>query len=455
MMTDDMLLTLFFVSGALADCPHNPSLSITAPKNMEALSGSCLIIPCNFSAKPDQYFNSTRTFGVWIKNDSRFGINRNNVIFNSSGTVTTYTMSITGDLSQKNCTTLFSSLITSYTDTYFFRIENGPFTATASCDRLQITVQDSPPRPRIEIPGDLKEKESVTISCSASTPCPHSPPKLTWNLQQDPPNNIEENTDRTFTTKIQKTITLSDTHDGFTISCSATYPVNEGREVKTAEERKTLNVSYVPKDTSVSISPSGLVSAGSWVNLTCSSRAKPPASFSWFKNSKDGAIRVAEGKFYSVKVTNVTDGVYYCVTTNDLGNQTSSEIHVTNKGATKLDPSSPWGAVVGVIIGIIILLCVIVAVWWLKTKHPTLQQTQSLTAEGPAVQEPARATETEDIHYGEIDFSKQRPEASSSSEQDRGQQQDTLYAQVKVSRTAKNVRQTAGGPEDLYALVKK
>ena len=68
------------------------------------------------------------------------------------------------------------------------------------------------------------------------------------------------------------------------------------------------------------------------MNLTCSSRAKPPASFSWFKNSKDGAISVAEGDFYSVKVTNVTDGVYYCVATNDLGNQTSSEIHVTNEG---------------------------------------------------------------------------------------------------------------------------
>ncbi|XP_032365461.1 vascular cell adhesion protein 1 [Etheostoma spectabile] len=192
-----------------------------------------------------------------------------------------------------------------------------------------------PPSPRIEIPGDLKEKESVTISCSAPTPCPHSPPKLTWNLQQDPHNNREENTDQTFTTKIQKTITLSDTHDGLTISCSATYPVNEGR-VKTAE-RKTLSVSYAPKNTSVSISPSGLVSAGSWVNLTCSSRAKPPPSFSWFKNSKDGALRVAEGDFYSFNVTSVTDGVYYCVATNDLGNQTSDnpefgvDVYVTVK----------------------------------------------------------------------------------------------------------------------------
>ncbi|XP_034718190.1 vascular cell adhesion protein 1-like [Etheostoma cragini] len=453
MLTDNMLLIVFLISGALAACPKEPALSITAPKNMEALSGSCLLIPCNFSSKPDQDFNSTRTtFGVWIIKDSRIAMTRN-IIFNSSRTVTTYPMNITGDLSQKQCTTLFSSLIPNYTDTYYFRIENRPFLATASCDPLQITVRDSPPRPRIEVPGALKEKESVTISCSAPTPCPHSPPKLTWNLQQDPHYNIEENTDRTFTTKIQKTITLSDTHDGLTISCSATYPVNEGRGVKTAEETKTLNVSYAPKNTSVSISPSGLVSAGSWVNLTCSSRAKPPPSFSWFKNSKDGDLRVTEGDFYSFNVTNVTDDVYYCAATNDLGTQRSSEIHLTNEGAKQLDPSSPWGAVVGAIIGIIILLCGIVAVWWLKKKLPTLQQTQSLTSEKPAVQEPARATETEDIHYGEIDFSRRTPEPSSASRQDSGQQQDTLYAQVKVSRTANG--RTAEGPEDLYAQVKR
>ncbi len=78
---------------------------------------------------------------------------------------------------------------------------------------------------------------------------------------------------------------------------------------------------------------------------------------------------------------------------------------------------------------------------------------QSLTAEEPAVQEPARATEIEDIHYGEIDFSKQRSEPASV--QDSGQQQDTLYAQVKVSQPANRLTQTADGPEDLYAQVKK
>ena len=130
------------LTGALAACPYESGLSITAPLKMEALSGSCLQIPCSFSAAPGKTFDGSRTtFGVWIKNDHRFKSYPNNVIFHSSQTVNTYPMNITGNLSQNNCTTLFSSLITTYTDRYYFRIENWPFMATAFCDPLQITVK--------------------------------------------------------------------------------------------------------------------------------------------------------------------------------------------------------------------------------------------------------------------------------------------------------------------------
>ncbi|XP_039892113.1 myelin-associated glycoprotein-like [Simochromis diagramma] len=327
-----MLLSLLFIPSTLAACPQDSNLFITAPTEMEALSGSCLQIPCNFSDTGAVKFDSTRpVFGVWIKNNSDIFAHPGNVIFNSSGTVNIYPMNITGNLKEKNCTTLFSNLTTTYTNTYYFRIMNWLFRATAVCDPLKITVKDSPWRPDITIPGDLKEKESVTITCSALTPCPHSPPQLTWNLQQDSHNKIEENTDGSFTTKIQQNITLSDTHDGKKISCSARYPLNQGNDTKTAETEETLSVSYAPKDTSASISPSGLVSAGSWVNLTCSSRAKPPvSSFTWFKKSRDGAVKVSEGEIYSFNVTD--GGVYYCVATNDLGNQTSAEICVTVGG---------------------------------------------------------------------------------------------------------------------------
>lgn len=72
----------------------------------------------------------------------------------------------------------------------------------------------------------------------------------------------------------------------------------------------------------------------------------------------------------------------------------------------------------------------------------------------PAVQESARATEKEDIHYGEIDLSKWRPEPTLVSAQDSRQQQDTMYAQVRVSKTENSLTQTFHSPESIYAQVK-
>ncbi|XP_029003759.1 myeloid cell surface antigen CD33-like isoform X3 [Betta splendens] len=432
-----VMLSALFVSGALAVCTETSHLFITAPKMMEALTGSCLIIPCNFSFEPKHLFISTgNIYGVWIKNDKDIWQNPNNVIYNSSGTVTTYPMNITGNLTQTNCTTLFSDLITTHTDTYYFRID-GSQKATAVCDPLQINVRDAPGSPRLTISGDLRENVSVTITCSASTPCPHLPPKLTWNLQAAPDNHREGNTDGTFTTKIQKTITLSDQHDGLTINCSASYPVTEG--IKTAQTLVNLSVSYAPKDTSASISPSAVVSAGSWVNLSCSSRARPPvSSFTWFQISSDGAkANVSKGAFYTFNATG--GGVYYCVASNGLGAQPSPMLHLTVGGTEKL---LSLGAVVGGITGVFVLLCMVVVTWRLKSKNQS-SQTQVTTGEDSK-------TEDETIHYGEINFSSRRSKPSPDSHE---QQQDTVYAQVSVSGRGNPLRQAAGGQDDIYAQI--
>nr|XP_054606908.1 B-cell receptor CD22 [Nothobranchius furzeri] len=190
-----------------------------------------------------------------------------------------------------------------------------------------LRIPDSPWSPRINTSGgleELKEKESVSITCSAPTPCPLSPPELTWNLQPDSGRQTQKNPDGTSTTKIQENMTLSDTHDGYNITCSVSYPVDGGKCLNTTET-VTLLVSYAPKDTSASISPSGLVSAGSWVKLSCSSRAKPPvSSFSWFRNSSEGPVQVSEEQLYSFNVSE--GGEFYCVAANNLGNQTPSLI---------------------------------------------------------------------------------------------------------------------------------
>ncbi|XP_008394380.2 sialic acid-binding Ig-like lectin 12, partial [Poecilia reticulata] len=187
MVTVNMLLSVFFLPGALADYCYGqtPGLNITTPNNLDALTGSCLQIPCSYEADHPKYDSSKTIYGVWMKGGVNVWANPSPVIFHSSGSINNYSLDIIGNLKESNCSTLFPNLTTNHIDKYFFRVENGDYRATACADPLQITVKDSPWSPSINVPSDLKEHQSVTVTCSAFTPCPNSPPELTWNLQQD------------------------------------------------------------------------------------------------------------------------------------------------------------------------------------------------------------------------------------------------------------------------------
>ncbi|XP_016534386.1 sialoadhesin-like [Poecilia formosa] len=199
MLTVNMLLSVFFLPGVLPDACNftAPALNITAPKEIEALSGSCLQIPCSFKTKKETFDKSATVVGVWMKHNLDFKHDPQSVIFNSSRTDNTDQLKIIGNLREKNCTTLFNDLNSTHADRYFFRVENGPFRATACSNPIKIKVKDSPWSPSINVPSDLKEHQSVTVTCSAFTPCPHSPPQLTWNLQQDSLRQTEDKYDIT------------------------------------------------------------------------------------------------------------------------------------------------------------------------------------------------------------------------------------------------------------------
>ncbi|PWA24991.1 hypothetical protein CCH79_00015978, partial [Gambusia affinis] len=137
----NMLLSLFFLPEALADdCGGaTPALRITTPNNMEALIGSCVQIPCTYQTENTNYNSSRSIYGIWVKG-KHFGSD-SSIIFHSSGSINKYSLSMTGNLKEKNCTTLFPNLTTSHTDKYFFRVENGVYKASACADPLQITVR--------------------------------------------------------------------------------------------------------------------------------------------------------------------------------------------------------------------------------------------------------------------------------------------------------------------------
>ncbi|XP_020364394.2 B-cell receptor CD22-like [Oncorhynchus kisutch] len=336
------------------------------PDRLDVLTGSCVQIPCSFDI-PDKHhytFNSTiLTSGVWMKEIPYFDLHPDSVIFNSSKMVNRYQGEITGNMSQKNCTTVFFNVTTSYSDKYYFRIESQPFRATDLDKSVYIDVRDLPSSPILTVSGEVKEGTPVSLNCSAVAPCPEHPPELTWTLptQFTTENQLQENPDETKSVLSTVSFTPSYLHHEKNITCTAVYPV--GTSNKTAEHNMMLNVSFSPKDTSASISPADPVSVGSCVNLTCSSTANPPVTtFTWFQISGDKPIQVASGQSYTLNVT-VDGGLYFCEGRNSHGCGKSKEVQLAIKGHE--EPVNPKVfEILGKTLGLIFLFSLIVFFAW-------------------------------------------------------------------------------------------
>ncbi|KAK6300880.1 hypothetical protein J4Q44_G00289780 [Coregonus suidteri] len=127
------------------------------------------------------------------------------------------------------------------------------------------------------------------------------------------------------------------------LSCSYTYPsvssedagryscAVEGHEVLHSPE-ETLTVRYGPKNTSVSVSPSGEIVEGSSVTLTCSSDANPPVDkYTWYK--KNVTSPKASGQSYSItNISSEDSGEYYCEAENEIASSNSIALMIIVAG---------------------------------------------------------------------------------------------------------------------------
>uniref|UniRef100_A0AAY5K7Z7 Ig-like domain-containing protein n=1 Tax=Esox lucius TaxID=8010 RepID=A0AAY5K7Z7_ESOLU len=132
------------------------------------------------------------------------------------------------------------------------------------------------------------------------------------------------------------------TEDAGNHSCAV-----KGLESLPSPEKKLI-VTYGPKNTSVSVSPSGEIVEGSSVTLTCSSDANPPVDkYTWYK--KTVTSPTASGQSYSItNITSEDSGDYYCEAENIYGRLSSPLVSVDVQYGPK-NPSvsvSPSGEIV-------------------------------------------------------------------------------------------------------------
>ncbi len=95
------------------------------PSRITALSGSCVQIPCTFDALDNMLKNAESIFGFWIKKNHAFLQPDSLVVFNGSTNIIKgfSHIEILGNLSQRECTTVFYDVMNNHTDNYYFRVE--------------------------------------------------------------------------------------------------------------------------------------------------------------------------------------------------------------------------------------------------------------------------------------------------------------------------------------------
>ncbi|XP_052470677.1 B-cell receptor CD22 [Carassius gibelio] len=133
-----------------------------------------------------------------------------------------------------------------------------------------------------------------------------------------------------------------------------------------------LNVTYPPRNVSVSINGSGVIVEGDSVTLICSSDSNPPAlNFSWFKENQSSAV--GSGQSFSA----LQSGRFYCEAHNQHGSQRSEAVTVTvhhGAGRNVIVIAATSGGLFITIIIIIIIIWFIMKQRCVKTEDNRVKQ---------------------------------------------------------------------------------
>ncbi|XP_071204164.1 B-cell receptor CD22-like [Salvelinus alpinus] len=194
--------------------------------------------------------------------------------------------------------------------------------------------------------GEIVEGSSVTLTCSSDA----NPPvdKYTWYKTNG---------------GHYQSISNQNTGPQHVYNCEAWSGIRKGRS-----ESINIDVKYAPRNTSVSVSPSGEIVEGSSVTLTCSSDANPPVDkYTWYK--KNVTSPKASGQSYSI--TNIISedrGEYYCEAQNGRGSMNSTALMIIVAGKQ----SSVLTAAVGIIVVVLVLILCLSGLMWFRDTYTAL-----------------------------------------------------------------------------------
>ncbi|XP_045546870.1 sialoadhesin [Salmo salar] len=311
--------------------------------------------------------------------------------------------------------------------------------------------------------GGIVEDSSVTLTCSSDA----NPPvdKYTWYKKNGSSLTGSEKT-YNFTT-----ISSEDSGEYY---CEA-----ENKYGRLNSSSVSVDVQYGPKNTSVSVSPSGEIVEGSSVTLTCSSDANPPVDkYTWYFQNK--TFLNGFGQMYNIsKFKSKDNGHYHCEAWNGRGSRNSTALMII----LPEKQTSVLTAAVGIIVVVLVLILCLSGFMWFRKKasistsdtrdisenvqgdsSPVYENVSSM-AMAPTAAKTAATVIQDDVHYASVHFSRFKNQevplySTVQLPQPQKQDEDVQYDAVKFNLPSAANRPTVAqaAEEDssiLYSTVNK
>ncbi|KAM4736556.1 hemicentin-2-like [Anableps anableps] len=252
-------------------CPECDKFEVSLPQTVQVLSGSCVTIPCSFEIQRKYEKNLHEGCkALWV-------------YFESGDPRLTDTNPVTGNLTEKDCTTTFSNMQLAHTNTYYFRLDCTDLKYTFATASVKIDVKEHFPSPTLT-PSTLEGKEGdwVNLMCSAPAPCLTHPPTLTWTPKL---GEILETLDMSPNKTAVKTSIMSFTatnlHHRLNISCNAVYKKGNGSTDASLTTSLKAEILFPPRI----LSSSSCIKTTSQINCSCEIVGKPPI-LQWLFNGQ-------------------------------------------------------------------------------------------------------------------------------------------------------------------------
>lgn len=298
---------------------------------VEVWKGSCTVLPCKYTPK------STYDKFIWYYN-AKYDVKNKDfngtIVYNSkdgndvdplfAGRVQYVGKS---DTTWRDCTIVIRNIQKEDEGTYNLRLLGTQKDAQKndrwmSKDPLTIAVSDIGSTLKIHSPPEIRESETVTLSCSISYYCPYN---ISFNWIEDV-NGIDTTYFRKDTYEVSTTTSLQFQPSWRDHKKNITCVLN--RDDGEADNKTVqLNVMYAPKNVNIFSNATIEIIKGVSTTLTCSVESSNPPDYdiTWFKdnqrqNSKKGSASQLEVTY---------PGKYFCQAINKIGETKSNLVEVS------------------------------------------------------------------------------------------------------------------------------